>query len=169
MARHLKLNSSTDNCYCGLAKSFSQCCQPYINAQKQAPSAEALMRSRFSAYATQAFDYVLATYAHAQRAKLDLHQLRQDATHTHWYKLEVLKAEQQENRAQVEFCAYYHISTQGKTLFYRLHELSDFCLEDKLWRYTSGQMSPDSGQIKLQRNEACPCASGKKYKKCCAN
>lgn len=127
------------------------------------------MRSRYSAYVTQAFDYVLATYAQAQRNKLDLHQLRQDAANTRWLKLEVLKAEPQGQNARVEFYAYYQLSEQDKKLFYRLHELSDFCLEDNKWRYTSGKIFDDSGQYKPQRNEACPCASGKKYKKCCAN
>ncbi|MFT5313841.1 MAG: SEC-C motif-containing protein, partial [Paraglaciecola sp.] len=102
------------------------------------------------------------------RNKLDLQQLSQDAANTRWLKLEVHKAQQKGPNSQVEFCAYYQVSEQDKTLFYRLHELSDFCLEDNQWRYTSGKIFEDSGQYKPQRNAACPCASGKKYKKCCA-
>jgi SEC-C motif-containing protein len=126
------------------------------------------MRSRFSAYATQAFDYVLATYAQDQRNKLDLHQLRQDAESTRWLKLEILNAEQYGETHQVEFCAYYQVSERDKRLYCRLHELSDFCFEDSKWCYSSGKIFDDSGQYKPQRNEACPCTSGKKYKKCCA-
>jgi len=127
------------------------------------------MRSRYSAYASQAFDYVLATYAQIQRSKLDLSQLRQDAANTRWLNLDVLKGKQQGQKAQVEFCAYYQVSEQDKKLFYRLHELSDFCREDGQWRYTSGKIFADSGPYHPQRNAACPCTSGKKYKKCCAN
>jgi SEC-C motif-containing protein len=32
-------------------KEFSQCCEVYINGIKKAPTAEALMRSRYSAFA----------------------------------------------------------------------------------------------------------------------
>ena len=39
-------------CYCNSQKSFHDCCEPYIQCLKKAPTAEALMRSRYSAYAT---------------------------------------------------------------------------------------------------------------------
>ena len=44
-------------CYCNSQKQFKDCCEPYIKGQKNAPTAEALMRSRYSAYATHQADY----------------------------------------------------------------------------------------------------------------
>lgn len=42
-----------DNCPCRVmtkdARSYKDCCQPYILDHKSAPTAEALMRSRYSA------------------------------------------------------------------------------------------------------------------------
>ncbi len=39
----------------------------------------------------------------------------------------------------------------------------------KEWQYkmAGGIMDMNRGGVKLGRNDACPCGSGKKYKKCC--
>jgi SEC-C motif-containing protein len=37
-------------CPCGSQKPFSDCCEPYVSGAEAAPTAEALMRSRYSAY-----------------------------------------------------------------------------------------------------------------------
>lgn len=55
------------NCYCGSHKSFQDCCEPYIKGIQKAPTAEDLMRSRYSAYVTQAVDYLVATTHISQR------------------------------------------------------------------------------------------------------
>jgi uncharacterized protein YchJ len=39
-------------CYCGSQLNFNDCCNRYINGSQIAATAEALMRSRYSAYAT---------------------------------------------------------------------------------------------------------------------
>jgi SEC-C motif-containing protein len=148
-------------CYCGSKRLFSDCCLPYIQGLKTAPDAEALMRSRYSAYATGAMDYILSTYAKVQRNKLSLQDLQGDDTH--WCKLDVLKAKNKGDKAQVEFCAY---SQQGSNYFL-LHELSDFCKEDRQWRYVQGHIYADSGAYAQKRNDPCLCNSGLKFKKCC--
>ena len=38
---------NNDSCYCDTS-SFENCCQPYIKGFAKAPTAEALMRSRYS-------------------------------------------------------------------------------------------------------------------------
>lgn len=41
-----------NGCYCNSQKEFKDCCEPYIKGLEKAPTAEALIRSRYSAYAT---------------------------------------------------------------------------------------------------------------------
>jgi SEC-C motif-containing protein len=48
-----------------------------------------------------------------------------------------------------------------------MHELSDFLLVDDQWFYTTGTMLKETGEYKQERNNACLCSSGKKFKKCC--
>lgn len=38
------------NCPCCSEKTYEECCKPYHNGEKNALTAEALMRSRFSAF-----------------------------------------------------------------------------------------------------------------------
>ena len=45
-------------CPCGSDAAHEDCCYPVIHGQSQAATAEALMRSRYSAYATQAIGYL---------------------------------------------------------------------------------------------------------------
>ena len=121
------------------------------------------MRSRFSAYVIQDYQYILQSYASKQRANLTINDLRDNAQDTNWLSLNVLDSHSKEFTAQVEFKAFYQIDTQ----FYVLHEISDFILENNKWYYQQGVIQKDSGLYSLKRNDPCLCNSGKKYKKCC--
>ena len=51
-------------------------------------------------------------------------------------------------------------------------ETSRFVKESGLWLYVDGDVAPAGGQLedgsgKIGRNDACPCGSGRKFKKCC--
>ena len=50
-----------EGCPCGRGISFAECCGP-LHAGEAAPSAERLMRSRYSAFAVGDADYLLATW-----------------------------------------------------------------------------------------------------------
>ncbi|MCP3429605.1 YchJ family protein [Opacimonas viscosa] len=147
-----------DMCPCGSQQTYASCCYPFIKGKLPASSPEKLMRSRFTAYATGNFAYVLHTYAQAQQSELSLIDLAQDADLTEWLALDVLNAHAQ----QVTFKAYYRFNKQ----LYMMHEISDFVLEQEEWRYTSGVIQSDSGICKIERNAPCFCGSGKKYKNC---
>lgn len=57
------------NCYCGNSFPFQDCCEPYIKGIANAPTAEKLMRSRYSAFATGAADYFVNT-THISKRRL---------------------------------------------------------------------------------------------------
>ncbi|MFL9831416.1 YchJ family protein [Flavobacterium sp. ARAG 55.4] len=121
-----------NGCYCNSQKIFKDCCEPYLKGSKQAPTAEALMRSRYSAYATHHADYLMATTHVSQR---DLHS-KEDillwSTCNQWQKLEVLKT----TATTVEFKAYY-LDTNKKTHIH--HEFSTFVQEEGSWYYVDGE------------------------------
>ncbi|MGO9383473.1 MAG: YchJ family protein [Mycobacterium sp.] len=50
------------SCPCGSDDSFRACCGPFHHGELQARSAEALMRSRYSAYACGDADYLFRTW-----------------------------------------------------------------------------------------------------------
>lgn len=152
------------DCYCCSGEKFELCCGPILSGDAKAKNAEQLMRSRFSAYCTDNFQYILDTYGAEQRQNLTTEALKSSAGDTRWLGLQVIAfKETSEQTAQVEFVAFY--KDAGNV--YQMHEISDFELQQQHWKYTTGQMQADSGKIKLSRNAPCPCNSGKKFKQCC--
>ena len=146
-------------CFCCSELTFKQCCQPILSGDRKPANAEALMRSRFSAYATNNFQYILQTYTLAERKALSLSDITDNAKQTQWLSLDVINHQTVGNTAQVEFKALYKIAEH----YYVMHELSDFNFEDGNWLYRSGIMQKETGEFKPERNAPCPCQSGKKY------
>nr|WP_223270304.1 YchJ family metal-binding protein [Colwellia sp. C1TZA3] len=139
-------------------------------ATKSANSPEQLMRSRYSAYATQQADYIYFTYAHSSQAEQSIDDIAQWAATTKWLKLVIHYASDHKkdlakhNNAQVEFSAFYQLHGQ----IWQMREKSNFVLEDTAWRYLDGEVSDSKTLNKPKRNESCFCGSEKKFKNCCA-
>ncbi|CAH1198206.1 putative NTF2-like domain-containing protein YchJ [Candidatus Nitrotoga sp. BS] len=124
------------DCACGSNKNFTDCCGCYIEGNTPAPSAEALMRSRYVAYTLGREDYLLATWHPSTRpATLDM----VDKIETKWLGLEVKRHEytlQEPDRAVVEFVARYKVGGRA----HRLHEVSRFVCEGEQWFYVDGDI-----------------------------
>jgi SEC-C motif-containing protein len=152
-------------CFCHSGLPFEQCCEPYLQGLSSPDTPEQLMRSRYSAYVTSNYQYVLDTYTVNQRKSLILEDLQQGGNEAQWLRLDVLNAHTHKDdlSGQVEFVAYYQVNDTK----YKLHERSTFYRENNLWRYDNGTLFEDGGLYKPQRNDLCLCGSGKKYKKCC--
>lgn len=127
----MKLGTKDKHCPCGSGLSLANCCQPYIQQQKPAPTAESLMRSRFSAYTLQNFTYILASWHPTTRP--DISALEKDSK-TKWIRLKIIQATDN----TVEFKAYFKI--QGKA--HHLHECSRFLKIDEHWYYVDGIQDP---------------------------
>jgi SEC-C motif-containing protein len=98
-----------------------------------APTAEALMRSRYSAYAVALEAYLQATWHASKRPPtLDLSAEKD----TRWLGLAIRRHEATgANTATVEFVARYKVGGRA----YRLHEVSRFVREDGRWYYLDGE------------------------------
>lgn len=144
-----------NKCPCGSDKAYSDCCE-LLHKGQAADSAEALMRSRFSAFALQLEDY-LETSWHPDTRPNHI-QLEPG---TQWKRLEIISASNDSLQGYVHFKAYY----QEKNAWHLLEETSKFLFENGHWLYHSGNYQPQTFQP--TRNEPCPCGSGKKFKKCC--
>ncbi|MGC3964201.1 MAG: YchJ family metal-binding protein [Rhodocyclaceae bacterium] len=124
--------SAQSPCPCGSGRTYARCCGP-IHQGEAATTAEALMRSRYSAYALGLTDYVAATW-HASTRPTDI---APDNT-VKWIGLKVVRAPQAEGNASVvEFIARYKIDGRA----YRMHEISRFVREDGRWFYVDGDVT----------------------------
>ncbi|PKG81939.1 SecC motif-containing protein [Colwellia sp. 75C3] len=162
-------------CPCGSTLLFNTCCQLFIT-QKQSPSTpEQLMRSRFSAYATKAGQYIFDTYGAMPQLEQSVNDIQTWADECLWLALVIHKS----TESTVEFSAYYIVDNT----LYELREKSNFTLEKGQWRYIDGDITAhneltfNNGTSTIKRNDICPCnkfptawsaKKGKKFKNCCA-
>lgn len=120
------------NCYCGNTVSFQDCCEPYIKGIKNAPTAETLMRSRYSAFATGAADYLVNTTHISKRRFHNKKDILAWSQANKWLKLEVLAS----TETTVTFKAYYLDENLKAQVHY---EHSTFKLENGKWFYVDGE------------------------------
>ncbi len=162
-------------CPCGSALAFDDCCGPIIDRTIPAPTAEALMRSRYTAFTLKNIDHLEITLADEALADYDRAQTEQLAETALWEGLSIVRSEAggvDDKVGVVEFIARYH--HDGKPIVH--HETATFRRgaarghengDHNLWLYVDGHLGPDPRRTaKVGRNDPCPCGSGKKYKKC---
>lgn len=167
---YLKLlisSSVSDYCPCGSGFAYRQCCGVYHGGESLPLTAEALMRSRFSAYVFQNAAYLLSTWHPSTRPGcIDFTQ--DDVA---WQKLAIVrckKGTQHDSDGSVVFKAYYR-QHQAQWV---LHETSQFIKLEKQWFYLDGQTRCSqvaNSAIIQPRNALCLCGSGKKFKQCCGS
>lgn len=147
-------------CPCNPNTSYSQCCAPY-HAGQLPDTAQTLMRARYSAYVKHNIAFIQATTLTAQQEQLDLESIRQWSTGSEWLGLEVLDETlaHDQRHATVEFIAHWQ-DVQGPA---QHQEVSLFIKPAEQWFFYDPNVP-----LRAERNAPCPCASGLKYKKCCA-
>ena len=116
--------SDLSRCPCGSGKPLFECCQPYIDGTLAAPTAENLMRSRYSAYAIHDEQYLLNSWHVSTRPN----SIDADPS-VQWIRLKILDANV--SKDLVEFVATFRLN--GKA--HKLHEKSRFVLEHGKWFY----------------------------------
>lgn len=159
-----------EKCPCGSKLAYSECCEPFVSGNVSAPTAEKLMRARFSAYAKTAVGYILSTTIEEKRKECDEKAIRDWSEKSQWHNLEIIAAKKgspDDTEGMVEFIAHF---TEGG-IRKNLHEKGVFRKVDGNWFYLDGEIQKQQPYTraaeKVLRNDPCPCGSGKKYKKCC--
>ncbi|WP_448098961.1 YchJ family protein [Luteibacter yeojuensis] len=124
-----------NDCPCGHAE-YSTCCGRWHSGEP-APTAEALMRSRYSAYVLGLETYLLDTWHRSTRP--DSLGLTTQASKPTWLGLTVKRHENPTpDTAIVEFVARLR---RGGGSAERMHETSRFAREDGRWFYVDGDVS----------------------------
>lgn len=152
---------TTSPCFCGSQQNYADCCEPLHLASKIAETPEQLMRARYSAYVLKNATYVYQTYASEKQAENPVKEIKDFADSCRFIKLTVIDTEHDASEGFVTFKVNYFY----QNLYCELHEKSLFIKQDGQWRYLDGTLFPVA-DIKISRNDYCPCQSGKKYKKC---
>ena len=165
-------NSRMDakTCPCGSGKAWADCCQPIIKGKAKAPTAEALMRARYSAYVKHEIDFIAKSCVRREGENdIDLDETRRWSEESEWLGLKIHSVKgggANDDEGKVEFSALY--ARNGLKDEHR--ELASFRKVDGAWMYSEGEIASTPivrSSPKVGRNEPCPCGSGKKYKHCC--
>lgn len=157
-------------CPCQSGSSLQECCGLIIRGEKQAQTAEQLMRARYTAYTQVEMEFIEQTHDPKTRAEIDMAASREWAETTKWTGLEIVKTQQgnvADEFGMVEFKATFDTESGPQVH----HELSLFNKQDGRWFYSDSTQPKGQtvvrGNPKIGRNDPCACGSGKKFKKCC--
>lgn len=132
-------------CLCSSGVAYAVCCKP-IHHGIAAPSPEALMRSRYTAFALGLGEYLYDTLAsgHADRraprdvAAIELSRMKH---HQRFLGLQILHAEAPAaGAASGEVLFFAKVFSKGEDFSFA--ELSHFVREDGSWKYESGLIIP---------------------------
>lgn len=124
--------ATTDPCPCGSARRYGACCGP-LHEGEPAPTAEALMRSRYAAFALGLEPYLLRTWHARTRPE------RIDADAVRWRSLVILDTAAggpQDATGEVEFLA---LGTEDDATI-ELRERSRFVRRGGRWQYLDGDV-----------------------------
>jgi len=123
-----------DPCPCDSGSAFGDCCQPIISARRPADTAEALMRSRYSAFVLMDLAHLRRSW-HPDTLPADL----QPDPDSRWLGLKIKASEAggaDDDHGTVEFVARFKRQGRG----HRLHENSRFTRFNGLWVYVDGEL-----------------------------
>ena len=161
---------SEDTCPCKSGKTYGECCEPILEGRSKAQTAEALMRARYSAYATEHIAFLKESAVKRVQEEFNYDTCLAWSRAAEWHGLEIIETEaggEGDDRGVVEFRASY----TARNEFCNHHERASFVREADGWKFEDGQLVGEKPIVreepKIGRNDPCPCGSGKKYKKCC--
>ncbi|MFZ5426389.1 MAG: YchJ family protein [Thermodesulfobacteriota bacterium] len=160
-----------DPCPCGSGATLADCCGPVVSGERPARTAEALMRSRYTAYALGDMAHLKRSLDQKWQATFDEDGAREWSEKATWKGLSVLSTKaggENDSEGEVEFVASFEMDGEEQ----QLRERARFRRKGGEWRYLDGKVKSSKEPVvasgpKVGRNDPCPCGSGKKYKKCC--
>ena len=129
----MKKGVASQPCPCASQRIYEKCCMRWHQGEGylQAPDAQSLMRSRYTAYVFKLYPYLLETWHPDTRPEL----IDESEPAPKWIGLTIHNEKQQgDTHASVEFTAKYTVN--GKA--HRMHEASAFEKIDGRWYYKDG-------------------------------
>jgi len=126
-----------EQCPCGSSCLLDNCCKPYLDGIALAPSPEALMRSRYTAFVLNNVDYLQKTMRGAPLKTFDTNNTLKWLSDVSWEGLTIINAKQKSpTLGFVSFDARYWY--QGKLM--HICEKSEFHFIDHQWFYIGGRV-----------------------------
>jgi len=126
-----------NNCPCGSGQLIVNCCEPIISGRKEAITAEALMRSRYTAFTQANVNYLLSSHSVLTRPVKERKIIERWAKSVVWIGLAILKTDSGEANDETGYVEFKALFLQNGTPD-QIHEKSFFQRENWKWVYVSG-------------------------------
>ncbi len=158
-----------NGCHCNSGIDFDKCCSPYLEKKDYPKTAEALLRSRYSAFVCANVDYIRETHDPVTRGDFSQDDVLKWATESKWLGLKINSISnglEKDERGEIDFVASYEQNLKVE----HHHEIAQFVKKDGRWFFHDGSLCGNTivrDHPKVGRNDPCNCGSGKKAKKCC--
>ena len=124
-------------CPCGSLSPYDHCCGRYLSDKTTAPTPEALMRSRYTAYSRGEIDYIMQTQRGKASQRFSKKEAKAWAESIVWLGLSVLHADMKTaTRGTVEFIARFTADGHPE----HIHEVSQFECQQGKWFYVDGNL-----------------------------
>ncbi len=127
------MTTQNTTCYCGNRQPYEDCCMRIHLDQKQAQTAEQLMRARYSAFAVQDINFLYESFYVATRGFQNKKEIQKWAEESKWLQLQIVRT----NINTVEFEAHY-LDAQLNLQIH--HEISRFKQTEGIWYYVDGDL-----------------------------
>jgi len=122
-------------CPCNINKKYSDCCKKAHDNINSVSTAEALMRSRYSAFVLANIEYLQKShYSQTRPSKKEKREIEKWTKSVKWLKLEILnitKGTTNDTVGTVEFKAFFMENGAINVI----HENSKFAIENNHWVY----------------------------------
>jgi len=124
-------------CPCGSKKPYEACCGKYLSGKEDAPTPEALMRSRYTAFTKGNLGYIEATMKERALQLYNRAAAEQSLKNTFWIRLDVLEKKEEGKKGMVLFAVTFKHEGIEKTY----KERSFFKKISGKWMYVEGEVS----------------------------
>lgn len=136
-------------CPCGSQTTYAACCEPIIEGKALAPTAEALMRSRYSAFAKGKVDHIIQTHDPETVGEIVRDEVEAWSLQSTWLGLSILRTERgqaDDDAGVVDFVAKYKLN--GLSTQHR--ERAVFRRVDGKWLFVDGGEIPNEKRAPAQ-------------------
>ena len=146
-------------CPCGSGLELDACCGQYIEGKAKAPTAEALMRARYTAHCLGKYQFLTDTTHPEFREDASADEIKEWSSMMTWEGLDIIETVEggeNDSTGEVKFCAHYSVQNVPQ----ELREDAFFRKEGDEWFYVEGNVAATTpapvAAARSTRSAACP-------------
>lgn len=140
--------------------------QKFVSQSDYPKDAKSLLEARYQAFVDARLDFILESHHPDTRSQVDADAIRNWSENSRWLGLKIEEVTPHTDHTHIRFTVRYERNHE----IINHTEIAEFRMHEGRWYYYDSEFpNPETVRrqgAKIGRNDACPCGSGRKYKKC---